>query len=1047
MQNTVHTFDPVEIQAALTPWIGPLIDAWDARRPVPTEMWWDPAAPDDGWRPEGRLAALHAQAVAGELAHWRHDPLGCLALVVLLDQCHGRAHAGTAQALAHGAQAAALAASLLDEGPLAALPPAGQALLALALGRPETAAASQAASEAMGALARDPRTRGGRRLYRRLLAHTRRDLTLRRRFGRDPRYNAMLGRPSTMAECCCLDQRARGGTAPAPAPLGPPVRLLVLHGMTQSGAFLKAQTRRLQRALEGVATLRFVDGPHLTGDGEDEGRRCWWASQGEPRRYVGWPQSLSALEAIWADEGPFDGVLGFSQGACAAALLAAESQRRPDWLVQPRFVICVGGFPARSVDEGPLMAGPALPLPSLHIYGESDERVTPDRALALAARFEGAAVATHPGGHFAPDRWPMDTLQAFVRRFVRPLTPGEQRARVDASAVEGWATPETPLEAARDQVIEGLKSMTLEALLTATCGLYVPPDYGPVEDIKAPLPGDALYRLWLGAALARPETVMHLSVLRDRCGLAALSRLGLLAFGAGMDEVFEEAAACIAEALMADVARQAAGRPVSEAALEAPRAGGAVDRCCGLARAVARRMDEGEVRRTAYARYRRVVSGLAQAWRDQRARIERPGGKGRGVPRWSAEALAAPISEAIVEPLPVPVVPCPLDALSPLLQHLARRQEILGDAVAFPRGTLMADGRLDLCKQVVGPAGIGPLLGAVEGNPQVKRLLLGNNIVGNVGAGAIAEFIRQGQSPVQVWYIAGNHIDAQGLQPICEALADQRAVEGLWLKRNPLKAAGAAHVGALLAQPTGLVTLDLVNTGLLDEGLAHVIRGLAENTSLRHLYLGANGITAEGVLPLARYLGTSNRLRSLYVSTNRLGDAGVMALAEALAADGRRAAAGEAPGLRRLSLASNRVGPEGATALARAVAEHPTLEALSLGWNRATAAVGELGNQIGRRGVSALADAVAAEGALRALDVSHNHLAMADLTPLLQACHQTSRLVSLRATQYGQRLEQRSLEAVDRALAANAEAQGIEAEAVWTPRPTREILSVYRTAD
>ena len=109
----------------------------------------------------------------------------------------------------------------------------------------------------------------------------------------------------------------------------------------------------------------------------------------------------------------------------------------------------------------------------------------------------------------------------------------------------------------------------------------------------------------------------------------------------------------------------------------------------------------------------------------------------------------------------------------------------------FTRGALVPDGRLDLCKQVVGPEGVGPLCAALaqlttelglDGSgggggggasvrtlphasarapPQdpgaklpghsVTRLLLGNNVVGNGGARDIAALIRSGRSTITTW--------------------------------------------------------------------------------------------------------------------------------------------------------------------------------------------------------------------------------------------------------------------------------------------------------
>jgi Ran GTPase-activating protein (RanGAP) involved in mRNA processing and transport len=404
---------------------------------------------------------------------------------------------------------------------------------------------------------------------------------------------------------------------------------------------------------------------------------------------------------------------------------------------------------------------------------------------------------------------------------------------------------------------------------------------------------------------------------------------------------------------------------------------------------------------------------------------------------WTAEALAAPISPEIIEPKPMPVVPGPLSELKPLLGHLSE-QAPTPIPMAFPRGTLMPDGRLDLCKQVVGPAGIGPLLSAVSDNPQVRRLLLGNNIVGNAGAAQIADFITSGRSPVRVWYIAGNQIDAEGIGPVVDALCQRDDVEGLWLKRNPLKPAGAVHIARLIRQDTPIQTLDLVNTGLLDEGVAVIAEALADNHHLRHLYLGTNGITPAGLTPLVARLGADCRLTSLFLSCNRIGDEGAAMLAGALR---------ENRSLVRLGLSSDRIGPEGAAVLAEAIAEHPTLRSLDLGWTRATAAVGELGNRIGNDGCRSLAAMLRVNRVLSVLDISHNGISQHAIDAITEALEAgNTSLVDLRHPQLGKAINHDALGRLHALLERNRVAAGVDPEEIRTPTPTREILSVYRTA-
>src|SRR4051812_26794799 len=82
-------------------------------------------------------------------------------------------------------------------------------------------------------------------------------------------------------------------------------------------------------------------------------------------------------------------------------------------------------------------------------------------------------------------------------------------------------------------------------------------------------------------------------------------------------------------------------------------------------------------------------------------------------------------------------VPCDPAELQPLLDHLATRMPTAAP-LAFPRGTLLPDGRLDLCKQGVGAAGARAVAATVSGHPQVVHLLLGADGLGDAGAGAVA---------------------------------------------------------------------------------------------------------------------------------------------------------------------------------------------------------------------------------------------------------------------------------------------------------------------
>ena len=418
-----------------------------------------------------------------------------------------------------------------------------------------------------------------------------------------------------------------------------------------------------------------------------------------------------------------------------------------------------------------------------------------------------------------------------------------------------------------------------------------------------------------------------------------------------------------------------------------------------------------------------------------------------GSAAWNKRA-EAPLSDAVLNPEPEPVVVSQPAELEPLFAFLRETTMMPVTSVKkFTRGALVPDGRLDLCKQVVGPAGIGPLceaLGAAYGPggvgcsrssflgggaggggpgggaevhfgddmvieriglPQksaengatltelntsagdenhtivqevaapapvghsVTRLLLGNNIVGNGGGKDIAALIKSGKSTITTWYIAGNRFDVDGISPICDALAHDRQVDMLWLKRNPLKLPGARLIASLLQKNRMIHTLDLDNTGLLDDGAIAVLDALTppvHNSVLKHLYLNSNGLgprTAQAIKTCIAHPDCT--LKQLIVGTNRFGDEGAISIAEGLSKNST---------LERLSLPSNRIGPMGAGFLAEALRANTSLTSLNLGFSKATGALGELGNCVLDEGASRLADALRTNKTLRELDVVQNGL-------------------------------------------------------------------------
>ncbi|MEU6077897.1 gala protein [Micromonospora sp. NPDC047074] len=288
----------------------------------------------------------------------------------------------------------------------------------------------------------------------------------------------------------------------------------------------------------------------------------------------------------------------------------------------------------------------------------------------------------------------------------------------------------------------------------------------------------------------------------------------------------------------------------------------------------------------------------------------------------------------------------------PLLLRLAVPDTVVAPE-EFPRGTVQPDGRLDLCKQGVGPVQTARIVAAAVDSPLVRHLLLGTNGLGADGARAVAEALRPGHH-LETLYLGCNRIDPAGVDALAARLAGDQTVRALWLKRNPVGDEGVRRLAAALAVNTTIRTLDLVNVGMSVRGLAALAEALADRERpVQRLFLGGNGFGPDAV-PVLGALVHAAGVRELYLAANHLGDVGVATLAELL--DGVEVT---------LGLGGNGITPVGVAALAGHLG---AWRALDLARPPSERALGARGNLVGDVGAAALADALPA-ARLRRLDL------------------------------------------------------------------------------
>jgi acetyl esterase/lipase len=242
------------------------------------------------------------------------------------------------------------------------------------------------------------------------------------------------------------------------------LRILCLHGYHGSGHVLRAQMAAFSASLESLAEFVFLDAPSLSAS--DYG---WWhavnkeldPAGGDPgvdgprRHYKGWARTRDAIVACFEAQGPFDGILGFSQGAALAGLLvglrSTDGRATVERPLRFDFAILVSGFPSNDPELARLYERrDAYDLPSLHVVGRSDGIVPIADSRALAAHFAGPVIAEHSGGHIvASDRSVTERARAFLEeRTRRQGAAGNgsdaQASRRDPVEVPLWPDPQSP---------------------------------------------------------------------------------------------------------------------------------------------------------------------------------------------------------------------------------------------------------------------------------------------------------------------------------------------------------------------------------------------------------------------------------------------------------------------------------------------------------------------------------------------------------------------------------------------------------------------------
>ncbi|KAJ5687746.1 hypothetical protein N7536_010365 [Penicillium majusculum] len=221
------------------------------------------------------------------------------------------------------------------------------------------------------------------------------------------------------------------------------MKILMLHGSRQSGELFRAKLQALEKLihralgpLQPGVELVYPTAPFAlepsSGTTSDlrsrHGAWSWFESESIHGLYPGLEGGLEYVASILKDSGPFDGIVGFSQGAAAAAMVASllEGNRKDAFarfeaeagisyptcfanLEHPplKFVVSISGYVASHPDYRAFY-DPVIRTPVLHFLGHMDTVVDESASMRLVESCQEVGdkkkqiVIWHSGGHVVP---------------------------------------------------------------------------------------------------------------------------------------------------------------------------------------------------------------------------------------------------------------------------------------------------------------------------------------------------------------------------------------------------------------------------------------------------------------------------------------------------------------------------------------------------------------------------------------------------------------------------------------------------------------------
>ena len=181
------------------------------------------------------------------------------------------------------------------------------------------------------------------------------------------------------------------------------MKILCLHGYGQHEQSMKSTFSGIDKMLyqQYKAELHFVMGPHQVTNFKKEQGYAWFTVGSDDleaffgaKKYYGIEESVSKIKQYIQDNGPFDGIIGFSQGSVLTTILLGMN------IHSFKFAFIIGSY---SPTDPEYILYDKITIPTLHIWGLDDSIVMSDRSEKNYNNYpENKQKYIHDGKHIIP---------------------------------------------------------------------------------------------------------------------------------------------------------------------------------------------------------------------------------------------------------------------------------------------------------------------------------------------------------------------------------------------------------------------------------------------------------------------------------------------------------------------------------------------------------------------------------------------------------------------------------------------------------------------